>query len=173
VASIKVASTYPSEHPIIVTTTNHPKMASNAASGQDLINERPGTSAGGSSPASAGSPTSPEMGPEYHSPQIHPLHSHADVLQEARENNPHIQRRYTNTFEQALRDRAAATGKQEHIDAINLAIRGDPNGPEVGPALHPGRQPSFKLSDQKRAAMEHILNNDPTGPGYSTSTPKK
>ncbi|KAI4752258.1 hypothetical protein E4T52_15450 [Aureobasidium sp. EXF-3400] len=148
-------------------------MASHTTSSQDLINERPGTSAGGSSPASAGSPTSPDMGPEYHSPQFHPPHSHADIEQEAREHNPHIQRRLTNNYEQALRDRAAATGKQEDIDAINLAIRGDPNGPEVPPALHPGRQPSFKLSDQKRAAMEHIFNSDPRGPGYTSSAPKK
>jgi len=164
-----------SDHPIIVTTTNHPKMASHTAPNQDLINERPGTSAGGSSPASAGSPTSPDMGPEYHSPQFHPPHSHADVEQEAREHHhqPHLQRRLTNNYEQALRDRAAATGKQEHIDAINDAIRTDPNGPEVGPAIHPGRQPSFKLSDQKRAAMEHIFNNDPRGPGYTSSAPKK
>ncbi|CAD0110441.1 unnamed protein product [Aureobasidium uvarum] len=148
--------------------------ASHPTSNQDLINERPGTSAGGSSPASAGSPTSPNMGPEYHSPEMHPPHSHADIQQEAHGMpHNHLQRRLTNTYEQALRDRAARTGEQQHIDDIGLAIRSDPNGPDAPPALYPGRKPSWKLSDQKRAAMEHIFNNDARGAGYTTSAPKK
>ncbi|KAK5999859.1 hypothetical protein QM012_004947 [Aureobasidium pullulans] len=147
-------------------------MASQSTTNQDLTNERPGTSAGDSSPVSAGSPTSPDMGPEYHSPEIHPPHSHANVEHEAHEQQLRLSRRLTDTYEQALRDRAAATGKQEHIDAIGLAFRSDHGGPDAPPALYPGRQPSFKLSDQKRAAMEHIFNSEPKGPGYTTSTPK-
>lgn len=147
-------------------------MSSHPTLNQDLINERPGTSAGDSSPVSAGSPTSPDMGPEYRTPEIHPPHSHADVEHQAHELQPHQSRRLTNEYEQALRDRAAATGKQEHIDAIGLAFRSDHGGPDAPPALYPGRKQSFKLSDQKRAAMEHIFNSEPKGPGYTTSTPK-
>ncbi|KAI4716787.1 hypothetical protein E4T48_07030 [Aureobasidium sp. EXF-10727] len=147
--------------------------SSHPTSNQDLTSERPGTSAGGSSPVSAGSPTSPNMGPVYHSPEMHPPHSHAEIQQEAHGMYPRLQRRLTNTYEQALRDRAAATGEQQHIDDIGLAIRSDADGPDAPPALYPGRKPSFKLSDQKRAAMEHIFNNDPRGPGYTTSAPKK
>ncbi|KAG9685116.1 hypothetical protein KCU95_g12595, partial [Aureobasidium melanogenum] len=141
-------------------------MSAHPSANQDLVNERPGTSAGDSSPVSAGSPTSPNMVPEYHSPEIHPPHSHADV-----EKQDHLSRRLTNNFEQALRDRAAATGKQEHIDAIGFAINSGFGGPDAPPALYPGRKQSFKLSDQKRAAMEHIFNSDPKA-GYTTSTPK-
>ncbi|KAH0043054.1 hypothetical protein KCU78_g671, partial [Aureobasidium melanogenum] len=128
---------------------------------QDLTNERPGTSAGDSSPVSTGSATSSKMVPEYHSPEFHPPHSHADVEKQAHGMQSHLSRRLTDTFEQALRDRAAVTGKQEHIDAIGLATRSDFGGPDAPPALFPGRKQSFKLSDQKRAAMEHIFNSEP------------
>ncbi|KAG9548956.1 hypothetical protein KCU71_g16179, partial [Aureobasidium melanogenum] len=146
-------------------------MSANPSTNQGIINGRPGTSAGDSSPVSAGSPTSPKMVPEYHSSEMHPPHSHADVEEQAHEMQSHLSRRLTDNFEQALRDRAAATGKQEHIDAIGLAIRSDFGGPDAPPALFPGRKQSFKLSDQKRAAMEHIFNSEPKA-GYTTSTPK-
>ncbi|KAH0342654.1 hypothetical protein KCU81_g5637, partial [Aureobasidium melanogenum] len=146
-------------------------MSAHPSANQDLINERPGTSVGDSSPVSTGSSTSPNMGPVYHSPEMHPPHSHADVGKQAHDVQGHSSRRLTDEFEQALRDRAAATGKQEHIDAIGLAIRSDFGGPDAPPALYPGRKQSFKLSDQKRAAMEHIFNKEPKA-GYTTSTPK-
>ena len=142
-------------------------MASHPSTNQDLINERPGTSAGDSSPVSAGFPASPNMGPEYHSPEMHPPHSHPDI----KHDESHSGRRLTDEYERALRDRAAATGKQEHIDAIGTAIRSDPNGPDALPALYPGRKQSFKIDDKKRAAMERIFNSEPKA-GYTTSTPK-
>ncbi|KAI5195066.1 hypothetical protein AUEXF2481DRAFT_27023 [Aureobasidium subglaciale EXF-2481] len=138
---------------------------------QDLINERPSTSAGGSSPVSAASPASPGAAPEYHSPAFHPPHSHADIEQEAHEVNPHHHVRITNNYEQALRDRAAATGKQEHKDAIAQAYSSG-CGADAPPATHPGRQQSFKMSDQKRAAMEHIFSGHPKSSGYTTSAKK-
>ncbi|KAH0363275.1 hypothetical protein KCU65_g7529, partial [Aureobasidium melanogenum] len=146
-------------------------MSANPSANQDLTNERPGTSAGDSSPVSAGSSTSSNMGPMYHSPEMHPPYSHADVEKHAHDMHANSSRRLTDQFEQALRARAAATGKQEHIDAIGIAISSDFGGPDAPPALYPGRKQSFKIEDQKRAAMEHIFNKEPKG-GYTTSTPK-
>ncbi|CAD0093593.1 unnamed protein product [Aureobasidium mustum] len=142
-------------------------MASHPSTNQDLINERPGTSAGDSSPVSAGSPASTNMGPEYHSPEMHPPHSHPSI----KHDHTNSGRRLTDEFEQSLRARAAATGKQDDIDAIGIAIGSDHGGSDVPPALYPGRKQSFKIDDKKRAAMEHIFNSEPKA-GYTTSTPK-
>jgi hypothetical protein len=150
-------------------------MASPTAPHQDMISDRPINTATqsvadqpASSPVDASSPTLSEMGPEYHSPEFHPAHSHADIEQEAHALKPHIHRRRTNNYEQALSDHAAASGTQDHTNP-SLAYRGNNPGADAPPAANVGRQQSFKMSDQKRAAMEQSLLVDHKTPGYSTT----
>ncbi|THY29267.1 hypothetical protein D6D01_03631 [Aureobasidium pullulans] len=157
--------------PIIITTTNHPAMSPTAPNHDDLISEGSSTSTAGSSPASATSQVSNDKAAMYHSPEFHPAHSHADKVQEAHEPQPHLHRRMTDNYERDLKAQAVAAGNHDP-DAAHLAYRSDPTIPDAPPALNTtGRQPSFKLSDQKRAAMERTFNSDPKSPGYTTTSP--
>lgn len=133
-----------------------------------MINERPSTTAA-THAAGEGSPTSPDIGPEYHTPGMFPPHSHADIEQELHEFHPHIHRRRTNNYQEALAERGLATGTADPHTPSNRNY--DNTTVDTTHQALMGRQPSFKASDQKRAAMEHLLSEEPKSPGYSTTAP--